>query len=93
MFTPFSVCIPCSFLFFRGVEQDFEKSYQMFELGAELLDLHSTSLAANLLMRGAGTSPDYKEALRMFSRSKASGQLVVALVAKWLYMTSPHAKA
>eukprot|EP00903_Cladosiphon_okamuranus_P006906 g6721.t1 len=56
----------------RGVEQDFKKSYQMFEKGAALRDLHSTSLAANLLMRGSGIPPDYEAALRMFRRSKTT---------------------
>eukprot|EP00752_Nemacystus_decipiens_P006865 g6166.t1 len=56
----------------RGVEQDFEKSFEMFQKGAELRDLHSTSHAANLLMRGAGTPPDYEAALRMFRMSRTT---------------------
>ncbi|CAN0185574.1 unnamed protein product, partial [Scytosiphon promiscuus] len=56
----------------RGVEQDFEKAYEMFERGADLRDLHCTAYAANLLMRGAGVPVDYEAAFRMFKISKAS---------------------
>lgn len=59
----------------RGVEQDFEKAYQMYDRGAAQLDLHSTSFAANLLMRGAGTKPDYEAALRMFRQSEVRSTL------------------
>jgi len=54
----------------RGVGQDLKKAYQMYDRGAAQLDEHSTALAANLLMRGAGTTPDYEAALRMFRQSE-----------------------
>ncbi|CAM9519908.1 unnamed protein product [Pylaiella littoralis] len=56
----------------RGVEQNFEKAFEMFQKGADLRDLHSTAYAANLLMRGAGTPPDHEAARQMFQISQAS---------------------
>lgn len=57
-------------MFCRGVEQDFEKAYKMYEQGAVLEDMHCTANAADLLMRGAGVPVDYEAAYRMFKISK-----------------------
>ena len=44
----------------------------MFERGADMLDRHSTAGAGNLLMRGAGTEPDYLTAHKFFKQTKVS---------------------
>lgn len=61
----------------------------MFEKGAQLRDLTSTSHAANLLMRGAGTPPDYEAALRMFRRSKVI-ELMLLLLLLLVVLTQHH---
>lgn len=53
----------------RGVEQNLEKAFEMYEKAAELLDPQSMSFAAQLLMRGAGTPPKYEAAHRLFEKS------------------------
>ncbi|CAN0134241.1 unnamed protein product, partial [Ectocarpus sp. 12 AP-2014] len=56
----------------RGLDQDLEKSYEMYEKGAELSDAASMSFAANLQMRGAGTPINYKAAYTKFLASKTT---------------------
>ncbi|CAN0310521.1 unnamed protein product, partial [Ectocarpus fasciculatus] len=56
----------------RGIDQDLEKAYEMYEKGAELLDPASMSFAANLQMRGAGTPINYKAAYKKFLASKTT---------------------
>lgn len=54
----------------RGIEQNLEKAHEYFDRGVKMLDLVSTSLAGNLLMRGAGVEADYAKALSHFTKSQ-----------------------